>query len=41
MTDHAPIELDINLRFEVKKPHINEAYNFKKKTFMVKLILSI
>ena len=29
MTDHATIELDINLKFDIKKPHRNEAYNFK------------
>ena len=29
MTDHAKIELDLNLKFEVQKPFRNEAYNYK------------
>ena len=29
VTDHAKIELDLNLKFEVQKPFRNEAYNYK------------
>ena len=28
-TDHAIVELEVNLRFKVQKPHRTEAYNFK------------
>ena len=28
-TDHAKVEIDLNLKFEVMKPHRQEAYNFK------------
>ena len=29
-TDHAMVELEVNLRFKVQKPHRTEAYKFKR-----------